>query len=479
MTSDDALAEHLVPPSGLQVTPYRPFPPFARFADTPFDTSAFDAFAEILATAKEAANAERLEAAVRTATKWAAVDTGAIEGLYSVDRGFTFTVAAESAAWDNLHLVVGEEAGHMINDALTAYDFVLDVATGNRPLTETWVRELHEVICASQETYVVMTDVGRQEHQLKKGQYKVYPNNPFNLTSQSIHSYAPVDDTGPEMQRLISETQTTEFLSAHPVVQAAYVHYAFVCVHPFADGNGRVSRALASVFLYRSPGVPLVIFADQKPAYIDALEAADAGDFTPFLGFIGDRAADVARMVARDLKRTPRVPLAERLQTMQEALLGRGGLTHEEVDALSVSVAAEFNKAMDKAVAENPVAPPLSVRKNMVETGHSPRFAGYRSPPSPRTVGLAVSSPPPAQAQVTRQFTVWIAKGNSEQPDFIVVDPASGEIIEEVLLRDMVPFVSPSLTYRLDISAEECLLDVIDRAVQTAEEHLRRTGYRD
>ncbi len=30
----------------------------------------------------------------------AALDTGAIEGLYEVDRGFTFTVAFETAAWE-------------------------------------------------------------------------------------------------------------------------------------------------------------------------------------------------------------------------------------------------------------------------------------------------------------------------------------------------------------------------------------------
>lgn len=30
------------------------------------------------------------------------------------------------------------------------------------------------------------------------------------------------------------------FVKAHPVLQAAWAHFAFVAVHPFADGNGRV-----------------------------------------------------------------------------------------------------------------------------------------------------------------------------------------------------------------------------------------------
>lgn len=54
------------------------------------------------------------------------------------------------------------------------------------------------------------------------------------------------------------------FASSHPVVQAAYVHHALAAVHPFAEGNGRVARALASVFLYRGVDVPLVVFSDQQ-----------------------------------------------------------------------------------------------------------------------------------------------------------------------------------------------------------------------
>ena len=45
----------------------------------------------------------------------------------------------------------------------------------------------------------------------------------------------------------------------HPAVQAAYAHYALTAIHPFADGNGRLARTVASVFLMRSAGVPLFL----------------------------------------------------------------------------------------------------------------------------------------------------------------------------------------------------------------------------
>lgn len=103
------------------------------------------------------------------------------------------------------------------------------------------------------------------------------------------------------MHRLVEQIRTPEFEAAHPVLQASYCHYAFVVIHPFADGNGRVARALASTFLYRAQSIPLVIFANQRPAYLDALQAADLGDFRPALKFFRDRGIDTMQFVGESL----------------------------------------------------------------------------------------------------------------------------------------------------------------------------------
>jgi Fic family protein len=259
--------------------PYDPFPSFPDFASSVKKPASFDGIESAFNDLRKTASVGDLAAAVMVATKWAAVDTGAIEGLYEVERGFTFSVALSGAAWDNIHLLKGEQAARTIEDQMTGYEHVLDIATKSRPVTEAWIRDLHTTICASQDTFEVLTAVGPQSRELPKGKYKSDPNSPLNFASNEVHSYASPMDTPPEMERFVTELHTDEFARAHPTIQAAYAHYAFVCIHPFPDGNGRVSRALSSVFLYRRPGVPLVIFADQKPAYIDALESADAGDY--------------------------------------------------------------------------------------------------------------------------------------------------------------------------------------------------------
>ena len=111
------------------VVPYTPFPPFNEWAAGNFNSEVFDRFVDVLETTKREVSDGSLVRAVQTATKWAAVDTGAIEGLYEVDRGFTMSVAVGAIAWENLHERVGQEAERTIHDALAGYEFVLDVAT--------------------------------------------------------------------------------------------------------------------------------------------------------------------------------------------------------------------------------------------------------------------------------------------------------------------------------------------------------------
>lgn len=59
---------------------------------------------------------------------------------------------------------------------------------------------------------------------------------------------------------------------AHPIEIAAKFHKYFIYLHPFPDGNGRLGR-LISNFILAKAGQPIIIIrADQKEQYIDALK---------------------------------------------------------------------------------------------------------------------------------------------------------------------------------------------------------------
>ena len=281
---------------------YRGFPDFTAWGPLqPEDEDLWSRFAASLEERRKAATPEALKASVDVALRAAALDTGAIEGLYTVDRGFTMTVAVQGLAWEQMIEERGAGVRELFEAQLTAYEMVLDTVTHKLPITEAWIRALHEALCAPQKTYRVLTAAGWQEHELPKGQYKAQPNH-VQLKEGTVHAYAPVDQVATEMHRLVEQLRSPEFEAAHPVLQASWVHYAFVAIHPFADGNGRVARALASVYFYRYCSVPLLVFSNQKLSYFDALHAADLGELRPLIGFFRDRGIDTMQLVVENLQ---------------------------------------------------------------------------------------------------------------------------------------------------------------------------------
>lgn len=458
------------------VMPYVPFPAFHEWVPDDFEHLTFDRYAEQLADAKAESGPDVLRSAVSIATKWAAINTGAIENLYEVDRGFTYSVAVSGAAWSNIHKVKGDSAAHAMTDAINAYDYVLDATTNGRPVTELWLKELHGIVCASQESFTVVTEVGPQERSLALGEYKKNPNSPLNLASNQVHSYASPMDTGPEMARLVAELRSDTFAAAHPVLQAAYAHYAFVCIHPFADGNGRVSRALSSAYLYRNPGVPLVIFADQKGEYLDALEASDAGDHSKFVRFITERAIDTVGMVKSQMTKITAPEISEQLSVMASALTGKGGLQHTEIDAIAERLLGVFNDALIAQIERNPLTAPLGGRVDRMSGSGRRVVDGYRKVPgSPTYVRLMVSSAAPASGQEDRSYICVIAKPDTDGPDFLVLGGA-GTVLE-VSLREMHPTVGAALVYRSEIAASREFREAVSVATERATESLRTQGY--
>lgn len=73
--------------------------------------------------------------------------------------------------------------------------------------------------------------------------------------------------------------------------QTARLHHRLTVIHPFPNGNGRTSRAMADLFL-RARNAPALTWgaslpaADARARYLKAVRAADGHDFAPLLDFI-------------------------------------------------------------------------------------------------------------------------------------------------------------------------------------------------
>lgn len=97
----------------------------------------------------------------------------------------------------------------------------------------------------------------------------------------TIHFEAPpANVVQEEMQDFINWFNATSKQGAHPLpalTRAAIAHLYFVCIHPFEDGNGRISRALSEKSLAQSLNQPTLIalaytIERAKKYYYTALE---------------------------------------------------------------------------------------------------------------------------------------------------------------------------------------------------------------
>lgn len=72
----------------------------------------------------------------------------------------------------------------------------------------------------------------------------------------------------------------------HPALQAAELHYNFVAIHPFNDGNGRTARLLMNYHLLRRGYPHAIIEIERRGEYLAALEEANAGRSENFATFV-------------------------------------------------------------------------------------------------------------------------------------------------------------------------------------------------
>ncbi|HEX8320178.1 Fic family protein [Longimicrobium sp.] len=458
---------------------YRTFPPFSEWAKASIDHARWDRYSAIVAE-RGRVSPDELARAREVVKRAAAVDTGAIEGLYEVDRGFTFTVATQAAVWEAAMDSKGQQVRALFESQLRAYDYVLDVATNRTPISETWIRTLHQELCAAQQTYSVMTEVGPQTHQLPIGEYKHLPNH-VRLAGGGTHAYAPVDLVPAEMHRFCEVLRSEEFLSAHPVLQASYTHYAFVVIHPFADGNGRVARALASIFTYRAHSIPLMILVENRKEYLDSLAGADRGNYQRFIDFTMERALDSILLVNESLGAALSPQPADALGELHALFTTPGGYTQEDVEKAGQELFEQVGHEFESQAKRYEQGERLRIavqRANRFDHGLVTVPAGRVVTGGEwDTVGLGFRIGPPVKATLYVDYVVTVPLNADRDDDISLVETATQRRVFSARVSELVHGPTAALKMRLTIGVERIFGEALNnlllntrKTVQPAED---------
>ena len=227
-----------------------------------------------------------------------AVETGQIEGLYLLRRGVTEQLITEGfESVRGAHSVTGELADRtlrgLLEDQEETLEAVFDLAKGGTPLSHATIRSLHSNVTRHQDTAVGIHGITGERIRipLRKGAYKERPNNP-RRDDGFVHEYCPPEQVDSEMDAFLEFHRSHAERELPTEVEAAWLHHAFVRIHPFQGGNGRMSRLLVAYAFARNGEFPPIVPAAGKPLYIGALELADDGDLRPFIEYLSLRSQE-------------------------------------------------------------------------------------------------------------------------------------------------------------------------------------------
>jgi Fic family protein len=222
-----------------------------------------------------------------------------------------------------------------------AFEFVSTYLGTGGPITEGLVREIHKRLVE-----------GVRGGSAAPGEYRRVQNYVVNsATREVVYTPPPAHDVPVLMRELV------EWLNApgdvHPVLASGAAQFHLVHIHPFLDGNGRTSRLLSTLCLYRAGYDFKRLFTiseyydrDRSAFYRAIQSVRERGmDLTGWLEFFTEGlATQLDEVKARGERAIRRDVLARQhgLSDRQALALGRvldeGRLTIQELEALCPGV---------------------------------------------------------------------------------------------------------------------------------------------
>ncbi len=182
-------------------------------------------------------------------------------------------------------------------EEMKAHDVALmlikeEAAIADKPLTEKFIKELNQTILVRPFWKDAITSERQPtRRQIKVGEYKEYPNSVIQSNGE-VFEYASPQETPILMAELVKwyndEVEKKE-LSA--IELAALLHYRYIRIHPFDDGNGRVARLLVNYVLFCNDLPPVIIKTADKKNYLRVLQQADSGDLQAFINYMTQQLA--------------------------------------------------------------------------------------------------------------------------------------------------------------------------------------------
>jgi Fic family protein len=223
-----------------------------------------------------------------------------------------------------------------VKNHAAALDFLEQIVREQTPLTEHLIKQYHAMLFEK----IDYVEAREGRIRVEAGRYKTEQNHGIRLDGKIREFTDPLQVAG-EMERLIKWYEA-EKGQRHPIELTGMVHHRLASIHPFTDGNGRVSRLVTNTLLMQAGYTPAIIRVEEKQQYLEALQSADDGDAAPFLSFL-------ERLVAKSLRLT------------LDVIEGREAFDFDDLSKMFRSI-VEKTKAIEQSL--GPAVKPPEVRSH-------------------------------------------------------------------------------------------------------------------
>jgi Fic family protein len=121
-----------------------------------------------------------------------------------------------------------------------AFELVSEYLSSGAPISEGLIREIHKRLVT-----------GVRGGQAMPGEWRKVQNFvAHSKTGAIVYTPPPAAEVPPRIRELVEWLR--EEAAIHPVLMAGIAQFQLVHIHPFVDGNGRTSRLLSTLCLYRA-----------------------------------------------------------------------------------------------------------------------------------------------------------------------------------------------------------------------------------
>lgn len=216
---------------------------------------------------------QELEKLVAIAKIQSTTSSNEIEGIRTTDTRIKQLVEQKTTPRNRDE---AEIAGY--RDALS----VIHESFDSIPITQNFILQLHQIMLAH-----TNNPMGGKTKNVQNYISATYPDGHVEILFTPLAPYETpeaLDKICQEYNRVIGNAEI------EPLIAIAVFIHDFLCIHPFNDGNGRLSRLLTTLLLYRNgffvgKYISLeAIIAKHKDLYYNALSDSQNGwDTTPFI----------------------------------------------------------------------------------------------------------------------------------------------------------------------------------------------------